>query len=430
YEGSNRLGKSKTARWMPTWNISGAWNATQEDFFESLRPALSNFTLKGSYSLTADSGPVSNSLVDLRNVNVWRPTADEKETAIVVRGIENSELTYEKKNELNIGFEAGFINNRINLTFDWYKRNNYDLIGPVYTQGGGGQIVKFGNVASMKSDGVELSISSTNIKTEDFSWTTNFVYSKTNNEITQLESRKRVLDLVSSRGFGMVGYPVRGIFSIPFKGLNADGLPTFLNDKGETTVYDVNLQSRDNIDFLEYSGNVNPTDVGSFGNTFKYKNLTLNVFATYSFGNVLRLDPAFRASYNDFSSLPRELADRWMVSGDENITTVPTIPDVRMIRRYGGSRIGKAFNIYNYSTDRIAKGDFIRLKEVSLNYDFPKQMLKNLKVSRLSMKLQATNLFLLYSDKKLKGQDPEFLNSGGVATPVPRQITLTLNLSI
>ncbi len=50
YEGSNRLGKSKTARWMPTWNISGAWNATQEDFFESLRPILSNFTLKGSYS--------------------------------------------------------------------------------------------------------------------------------------------------------------------------------------------------------------------------------------------------------------------------------------------------------------------------------------------------------------------------------------------
>jgi hypothetical protein len=80
------------------------------------------------------------------------------------------------------------------------------------------------------------------------------------------------------------------------------------------------------------------------------------------------------------------------------------------------------------STDRVAKGDFIRMKEISLSYDFPKKWLTPLHVSTLNLKLQATNLFLIYSDKKLNGQDPEFFNAGGVAVPMARQFTATLRL--
>jgi hypothetical protein len=78
----------------------------------------------------------------------------------------------------------------------------------------------------------------------------------------------------------------------------------------------------------------------------------------------------------------------------------------------------------------VAKGGFIRLKEISLGYDFPKKIIEPLKVNSMSLKLQATNLCLLYADKKLNGQDPEFINSGGVASPVPRQFTLTLRLGL
>ncbi|PID89417.1 MAG: SusC/RagA family protein [Bacteroidia bacterium] len=410
YEGSNRLGKSRTARWLPTWNISGSWNASEENFFESIKPTVSNLTLKASYSLTADRGPwwVSNSMVDIRSGNPWRPVSGQKESSIYIRSLENSELTYEKKTELNFGLNAGFLDDRINLSLDWYKRNNFDLIGPVYTQGLGGESVKYGNVASMKSTGLELSLSTTNIKTKDFSWTTSFVYSNTDNEITELESRKRVVDLIVGNGFGMEGYPVRTIFSIPFKGLNDDGLATFLNEEGKVTPTDVYLQNRDNVDFLEYSGSADPTDVGSLGNTFKYKNFELNVFATYAFGNVVRLNPVFRSAYNDFSALPKELADRWEVPGDEAKTNIPVIPGLRTRKKYGYD-ITTSYNLYNYSTARIAKGDFIRLKEVSLLYNLPQSFLKKIKVSRLSLKLQMTNWFLLYSDKKLNGQD--YLNT-------------------
>ena len=95
-----------------------------------------------------------------------------------------------------------------------------------------------------------------------------------------------------------------------------------------------------------------------------------------------------------------------------------------------GTSLSYAYNAYNYSTERIAKGDFIRLKEISLSYDLPKKFVNSIKLNSLSLKLQATNLFLLYADKKLNGQDPEFFNTGGVAIPVPKQFTLTLRVGL
>jgi hypothetical protein len=78
---------------------------------------------------------------------------------------------------------------------------------------------------------------------------------------------------------------------------------------------------------------------------------------------------------------------------------------------------------------RVADGGFVRMKEISLGYDFPKKWIGE-HIENLSLKLQATNLFLLYADKKLNGQDPEFINSGGVAVPMPKQFTLTLRIGI
>ena len=107
--------------------------------------------------------------------------------------------------------------------------------------------------------------------------------------------------------------------------------------------------------------------------------------------------------------MPREFKNRWTLPGDESQTDIPAI--ISYPQYSHNLNLSYAYNAYNYSTARIAKGDFIRMKD-------------------LSLKLQATNLFLLYADKKLNGQDPEFFNTGGVASPVPRQFTLTLRLGL
>ncbi|MCK0199306.1 SusC/RagA family TonB-linked outer membrane protein [Ornithobacterium rhinotracheale] len=431
YEGTNKLGKSRSARWLPTWNVSGAWNISKEDFFDPLKNVVSNLTLKASYSLTADRGPawVTNSLVDIRSYNPWRPVASLKESGLFINGLENSELTYEKKHELNLGLQAEFLKGRIQTSLDWYKRDNYDLITSTITQGLGGVVTKFGNVGAMKSSGVELSINTTNIKTKDFSWVTSFVYSHNENEVTKLEGRVRAMSLLTGNGFAKEGKPVRAIYSIPFKGLNDEGLPLVLNEDGEITDKGVNFQQSDNLDYLIYSGNADPTDVGSFGNIFTYKNFKLNVFLTYSFGNVVRLDPVFSDEYSDLVATPREFENRWVVAGDEKKTNVPVIASIQKQEKYG-SHLGRAYNSYNYSDLRIAKGDFVRLKEVSLIYNVNKSFSKRIGLNDLSLKLQGTNLLLLYADGKLNGQDPEFINSGGVASPVPRQITFTLRANL
>ena len=430
YEGSNKLGKSRSARWLPTWNVSGAWNAHEEKFFESMKKVVSNLTLKASYSLTADRGPasVTNSLVVIESYNPWRPFTNVKESGLKIDDLENSELTYEKKHELNIGVDLGLFNNRINLSADWYKRDNYDLIGLINTMGVGGQITKYANVASMKSHGIEFTLSTRNIVTKDFKWNTDFIFSNTKTEVTDLEANTRVLDLISGTGFAMVGYPVRSLFSIDFKGLDENGLPTFVNEDGNVTVSDINFQEREKKGHLIYEGPTDPTVTGSLGNIFSYKNFKLNVFVTYSFGNVIRLDPVFRNEYTDLNAMPKEFKNRWTVTGDEKYTNVPVIADLRQNEQ--NDELEKAYNAYNYSTARIAKGDFIRMKEISLAYDFPKNWIKPFKVNDLSLKLQATNLFLIYSDDKLNGQDPEFFNTGGVAAPVPKQFTLTLRLGL
>ena len=429
YEGTNRMGRSRSSRWLPTWNVSGAWNAHEEKFFQALEPTLSNLTLKASYSLTADRGPadVTNSQAIIRSFSPYRPFTDIQETGLYIEDIENSELTYEKKHELNLGIDIGFINNRINLSADWYTRNNYDLIGLIPTQGVGGSVYKFANVASMQSHGIEFTLSTKNIKKENFSWSSDFIFSYAKNEVTELKGRTRMMELVSGSGFAREGYPVRALFSIPFAGLNSNGMPQF-NINGNITSTDINFQEREKLEYLKYEGPTDPTITGSFGNIFTYKGFKLNVFMTYSFGNVVRLNPYFNYKYSDLSAMPREFKNRWTVSGDESKTNIPVILSSP---QYEANRtLYKAYNAYNYSTERIAKGDFIRMKEISVTYDFPQKWISPIKVSNLSLKLQATNLFLIYADKKLNGQDPEFFNTGGVASPVPRQFTLTVRLGL
>lgn len=430
YEGTNRMGRSRSARWLPTWNLSGAWNAHEEAFFKKLQPALSHMTLKVSYSLTADRGPanVTNSQAIFRAYSPYRPFTDIQEPGIYMSDSENSELTYEKKHELNIGGDFGFLDNRINLAIDWYRRNNYDLIGAAVTPGiGGGGTYTYANVASMKSHGIEFTLSTRNIKTKNFGWNTDFIFSHSKNKVTDLKSVSNVMSLISGNGFARQGYPVRGLFSIPFAGLDKNGIPLF-KINGTTTSTDIEFQARENIDYLKYEGPTDPTITGSFGNVFTYKGFKLNVFLTYSFGNVVRLDPVFKASYSDLSAMPREFKNRWTLAGEENTTNIPTIITHRQYT--DNQKLTYAYNAYNYSSARIAKGDFIRMKEISVTYDFPHTWLTPVKISNLSLKLQATNLFLLYADKKLNGQDPEFFNTGGVASPVPRQFTLTLRLGI
>ena len=437
YEGSNLMGKTDQSRWLPTWNISAAWNIYDEPFFQNMplyqKGTLSHAKLRLSYSLTGESGPAgyANAEALYYPTRPWRQETSAYETGLYLAGLGNSELTYEKKHEFDLGVDLGFMYNRFNIVFDWYFRNNYDLIGLIRTQGVGGITSKYGNVAEMKSHGVEFTFSSRNIEPSrpgGFGWSTDLTFSYAVTKISKLQSRSRVIDLVTGSGFPLQDYPHRAIFSIPFAGLDSHGLPLVYDETGSISNQGVNFQEYENLGFLKYEGPVDPPYTGGFGNMFDFKGFHLNVFMTYSFGNKLRLDPVFSAAYSDLTSFTKDFKNRWALPGDEALTDIPAIASRR--QAYSNDYLGMAYNAYNYSTARIAKGDFIRLKEISLTYDVPKSLISHLRLSTASIKFAATNICLLYADKKLNGQDPEFFNSGGVASPNPKQFTLTVRLGM
>ena len=437
YEGSNQMGRTKQNRWLPTWNVSGAWNISDEPFFQNMglyqKGTLSYAKLRLSYSLTAESGPMTLGHAEALYYPTlrWRQEHNIHEMALYLSGLGNSDLTYEKKNEFDLGFDFGLMWNRFNVVFDWFVRNNFDLIGRIRTEGIGGETEKFGNVAEMKSHGIEFTFTSHNIQPKrpgNFGWTTDLTFSYADTKITKLQARSRVIDLVVGTGFALEGYPHRAIFSIPFAGLDEHGLPLVIDESGEISNTGLNFQETESLDFLRYEGPVDPTITGGLGNTFDFKGFHLNVFMTYAFGNKLRLDPNFRSSYSDLTSFTKDFKNRWVLPGDEAYTDVPAIASRRQV--YSNPYLSMAYNAYNYSTARIADGGFVRLKEISLTYDIPKSFITHLRLTNASVKLAATNICLLYADKKLNGQDPEFFNSGGVASPNPKQFTLTVRLGM
>ena len=432
YDASNAFGPSRYLRWMPTWNTGVKWDVTQEKFFTFLKP-LSHLSLKASFGVTAVAPSVSNSLEQLYINNPWRNSA-QRELGLEIQNIANHDLTYEKNQELNIGSDMGFLDDRINLSVEWFHRHSYDLIGDIVTQGTGGFTTKKGNMAQMHIRGLEIGLETTNLKTADFSWKTSFIYSRAKNEITELLTTPTIRDMIgystsatSQGGFARAGYPLKSIFSVPFNGLNDRGLPTFLDERNQSTIGGIRFDSR-NVDFLKYAGTLIPTDKGSFSNTFHYKGISLGVVLTYSYGNVVRLRKLSNI-YTDYGILPRELNNRWQFAGDEAKTNIPVVYTTYTQQVYGYNEVIQAYNTYDYSDIRIAKGDNIRLKEISLGYTFDKDFLRETRIRQLSVKLQATNLALLYADKRLNGDDPDYLANG--YTPIsPKRLIFTLRVGL
>jgi TonB-linked SusC/RagA family outer membrane protein len=423
YDGSNQLGNSDQARYLPTWNVSGAWNVDQESFMENFE-FFDYLKLRATYGLSGNLPPESSALLNLQAAVTVRPT--DVEPYLFIQDLTNTELTWEKLKEFNVGLDFGLFGERINTSIDFYRRQSFDLIGIVQTSGIGGQGLKIGNYADMESDGFELSLNTVNIQSGAFRWTTNFNISYTRDVITKLDFGPRLVDAINQNGAAVLGGPRRGLFSTRFAGLNQVGVPQFYDETGEA-VFNLDLQSRENLDEqLVYEGPTEPRGAGGFNNSFTYKGLTLNVFLSYKFDYKIRLNDAFFPVYTDFDALPGDLVDRWAVPGDETRTNIPVILDAGVAQVNGD--IVNAYNLYNKSTVRVADGDYLRLRTIQLAYRLPTDLVSKMGLRSAFITLEGNNIALLYSDKTLNGQDPEFFATGGVALPPPKTLTVAINL--
>lgn len=428
YDASNRQGQSTSSRWLPTYTVSGKWNMKNENFLKG-NQTISALNLRGSYGLTATSGPATNSLAIYRNSVTLRQFIKDRESALFIDQLQNADLTWEKQYETNIGVDLSLFKNRVQFVADIYQRKAFDLIDWVTTSGIGGQKLKQGNNADMETKGIEFSLTHVNFSTPKFRWSSTWNASYYKQEITRLENKAMLFDLVKETGGNVIGRPRNSIFSYHFEGLNNQGLPILVTKDGSKKISDINFQDRENpTKYLKYEGSIEPNKTISLTNTFKYDNWSVSFLVVASGGNKIRLTPKFANEYSDVTVFTKDYTNRWIRPGDEQYTNVPVIADRRLINQIGGSDIQKLYNAYNYSGERIASGDFVRLKDISVAYEFPQEVKARIGLTSFGLKLSAANPWLIYSDKKLKGEDPEFFRSGGVSAPITKQYTLTLNI--
>lgn len=423
YDGNNGLGSSSSARWLPTWNLGARWNIANEKFMENAEK-VDVMGLRLSYGLSANTGLATNSSVVYRYNEVYRP--GNTENGMVIEELENKDLTWEKNYQFNVGYDLTMFDGRLNFSLDYYNRQSFDLINLIKVSGIGGNMWKYANYCDLSAYGFDVTLGGTIIRTKDWSWTANLTFGYSHNEIKNAKNEPQVWDLVRQEGGNKNGYPVHSLFSIPFAGLDpASGIPMFYDQDGNLTT-DIYMQGTE-TDFLKYEGTVDPKYTGGLNTTVRWKNLSMNLFFSFAAGNVVRLDPVFSDTYSDINALPNDFKNRWVKSGDELKTNVPSIAD----QLTASMELGNAYpyNNYNYSDIRVAKGDFIRLKSISFAYDVPSSWIRKSHFFKsASIRVTGKDLWLLYSDKKLHGQDPEFYNSGGVAMPIQPQVVFSLDL--
>jgi hypothetical protein len=440
---SNTQGlRNGKVRWTPTYTFSGKWNMKEEAFLQD-NGLISAMSLRASYGLTAIAGTATNSQAVFRSVVTNnRRLISDREPAITIEDLRNNDLTYEKQFETNIGLDLGILSNKINITADVYQRKGFDLFDFVRTSGLGGQDIKLINNADMQTRGMEFSIRTRNISTSRFQWTSTLNVSAFRQKITKIESRPNLLDAVDDTGASFIGYPRNSLFSLQFTGLNERGLPTY-NIPDDDKISGIDFQDTGTSlkteegkanglrSYLQYEG---PTDANksiSLQNTFTYSNWSFGFFITASGGNKVRLPALYtQSAQTDLTVYSKGYINRWVLPGDEKRTSFPVIPDSRMQEEIGDTDLAKAYNAYNFSTERVADGSYVRLRTINLSYALSPETLRRFSMKSMTISALVQNAWLIYADKRLNGVDPEFYNSGGVAQPITRQYTLSLTLGL
>jgi len=300
--------------------------------------------------------------------------------------LENSELTWEKSKDLNIGLELGFLKgNRILFVVDYYDRKIKDLIGPLNTSGIGGQFVKRGNYGTMKANGIEFTLNGRVIQGNKFNWTSRVNIAFNKSKITRLDNQPQVWTAINANGAAVKGYPQRGLFSIKFAGLDHNyGYPTFISP-ADANIRTTQISFQGTVlDNLVYNGPIDPTTAGGWYNQFRYGSFVVSGLFKFAFGNVVRKNPTVSAVYGDMTALTKDVLNRWVLPGDEQYTTVPAILDMLSLRQVV-TNTGTAvearypYNAYNYSDVRVAKGDYIKLSNISIGYNLSKKPMSETK---------------------------------------------------
>ncbi len=426
FDGSDVYGVSKKYRYLPLYSVSGLWRMSNEAFLADVKQ-IDNMGLRLSYGLQGNIDKNTSPFVigNIGNVTILPGITEE---IIGVAGAPNRLLRWEKTQSVNAGYDLGLFNGAINLSVDYYWRNSSDLIGirmlPLETGFSSTSV----NWAQLRNEGVEVSLTTRNINTKNFTWFTNFNLGYNSNTVLR-ESVAENATYPSREG-----YPVGAIFAYKTAGLDDQGYPLFLNKAGEKVSADEllklnaagasTLPASEQRDLLTYVGSTDPAISGGFTNTFDYKNFQLSVNMIFNLGMSVRTQPSYSPTNFDRGlNTNTDILNRWTPKNTN--TNMPTLmdPSVRPREYLQYSE----FPLYSLLDTHVKKSNYMRVQSVRFGYRLPSEFLKKLRVASASLSLEGRNLFVFGSNYD-NFLDPETMGNP-FAQPIPKQVTFGLNVN-
>jgi TonB-dependent starch-binding outer membrane protein SusC len=404
-DGSSRFGANN--QFGNFWSIGGTWNADREKFIENIS-FLSQLKLRASYGVNGNAG-IGN--YDARALYGYGANYNQQPGSTLTNP-GNADLTWELNKPLNFGLDLGFLKNRVSLSVDYYIRKTTELLlnEPVSLTSGFRTVTR--NIGSMENKGVEININAIPVQGKDFKWDVAFNFASNKNKVTSLVNNA---DIVAGSFVRRVGYDFQTFFVRQYAGVDAaNGDPLwYVDDTKGATTNNWNTAQRT----VNY-GSGTPKYFGSLTNTLSFKGITLEAQLYYNFGNYIRdtWGGFYLGSGNGgaFNKVARQL-ERWQKPGD--ITNIPKYV-------YNGNKLAQ-----NFSTFFLNKGDFIRLRNIQLGYEFDKSLLSKLHLGSCFFYVRGTNIFTWVKDDLLPFDPEQGVGSEtNLQVFIPKTITVGLNL--
>ncbi len=400
-DGSSRFGENKKYAIFNSAQL--AWNIKEEAFLKNNR-SITDLKVRYSYGQTGND-QIGNNLSSA----LYSPARIYgSQSALNPSQLPNPDLTWETRVESNLGIDLSMFNNRFGLTVDLYTRENRDLLlsRPLYVASGYSSITQ--NFGTIQNRGIEILLEGTPISTKNFKWKTSFNISFQENKVLKLYDG---LSFLPSDPSIRIGEPLGSFFTSEWAGVNpATGMGMWYDKNGILTYNPV-------ADDRKIIGSIYPKAFGGWTNSFSYKGFSIEAFLQYEYGRT-RQDGQYaqmmRMGGATVNQLQSGFDERWQKPGD--VASAP--------RPFNGLQ---DFNSAAWGTGSryLYKTDYIRLKQVTITYDFQPITFKKLKLEGARVYVQGFNL---WTYTEWKGYDPEFTGDNFGIIPQSKNITVGLQL--
>lgn len=419
-DASNRFGQDENHKFNPTFSAGLKWRIGNEPWMKWAQSWYDMFDLSFSYGWRGNAvDAVSPYLI----ANDGGLHTYFNQYVLTIKSLPYPDLGWEKTSDWNLGADFSFFNGRLSAGLSIYSKTSHVLASRQVPAEYGIENA-FISGTTMGNSGYEIMISTTPLRTKDWSLSLSFNTSKTNNRINHSERVNTREDYISGQAI-VTGQPYGTFYAYKFGGLKAsDGTPIIEFPEGK------DWDTTDPLNYLVKAGCIEPDIQGGIGVSLRWKRLSFSTSFNMSFGAQSWL-PEFYATSGaprPEQNVPRYMLNRWRKTGDEQHTDIPSVPNGNPTQLMMYIPTGETMNpyaMYNKSNVRVANTDYIRCRMMSARYEFPRDWVKqHLKLTNAFVSLSLTNPFFIAFDSAWEGRDPETSD-----WPQRRSLSMSVNLS-